>query len=90
MRVFIAALVLIFSFQSTVLGEVQIDNLFGVKIFDNVKKYSNKNKGVGLRFVFSSTILNSFLASSLRLNIGLTNMYSTSASSLYLTKPVSY
>jgi len=46
MRVLIAVLILIFSFQSTVLGEIQIDNLFGVKILDNVEKYSNKNKGV--------------------------------------------
>ena len=45
MRVFIAVLVLIFSFQSWVLGEVKIDNLFGVKILDNIEKYSNKDKG---------------------------------------------
>jgi len=46
MRVFLTVLVLIFNLQSWVLGEVQIDNLFGVKIFDDVEKYSNKDKAV--------------------------------------------
>jgi len=43
--------------------------------------------GLGLALVSFSTICNNFLASPLRLKIGLTKIYSTSAFSLNLTKP---
>ena len=43
--------------------------------------------GLGLILVFSLTIFNNFFAKLLRLNNGLTKIYSTSAFSLYLTKP---
>ena len=46
MRVFIAVLVLIFSLQSLTKAEVDLGNLFGVKILDNVEKYAKQEDGV--------------------------------------------
>ena len=46
MKRLLLILILTLSFQSIVLSEVQIDNLFGVKIFDNVEKYSSKNNAI--------------------------------------------
>ena len=63
MRIFLLILIFIFSLQSWVLGEVKIDNLFGVKILDNIEKYSNKDKGEPQRnrpgtFYFSDDVIN--------------------------------
>ena len=38
--------ILTFSFQSWGMSEVDIGNLFGVKILDDVKLYANENDGV--------------------------------------------
>ena len=63
MRRFLLILILTFSFQSIVLSEVQIDNLFGVKIFDNVEKYSSKDNAISQpnrtgTFYFSDETIN--------------------------------
>ena len=47
MRVFIAILVLIFSLQTITKSEnLAIEDLFGVKILDHIKKYANVEDGV--------------------------------------------
>ena len=47
MRILIVVLVLIFSFQSqSISEEFVIDNLFGIKILDNINKYANRSDGV--------------------------------------------
>ncbi len=45
MRVFLTVLVLIFSLQSWTKAEVKIDQLFGVKILDDIEKFANKDDG---------------------------------------------
>ena len=45
MKVFIAVLILTFGFQSWTRAEVKIDQLFGVKIFDDIEKFANKDSG---------------------------------------------
>ena len=46
MKRLLLILILTFSFQSSALSEVDIGNLFGVKILDDVKLYANVNDGV--------------------------------------------
>ena len=46
MRIFIAVIILIFSFQAISNSEnIVIDNLFGVKILDDINKYAKKSNG---------------------------------------------
>ena len=42
---FFLILILIFNFQSWTRAEVKIDQLFGVKIFDDIEKFANKDSG---------------------------------------------
>ena len=46
MKRLLLILILTFNFQSWAMSEVDIGNLFGVKILDDVKLYANENDGV--------------------------------------------
>ena len=63
MKSFISILFLIFSFQSWTKAEVKIDQLFGVKIFDDIEKFANKDSGEPQdnrpdTFYFSNEVIN--------------------------------
>ena len=46
MKRLLLILILTFNFQSRAMSEVDIGNLFGVKILDDVNLYANENDGV--------------------------------------------